>query len=269
MAILEEAKSQRKQMRKAGRVDRLGIAQMRTNPKTIDRKHPHNGDGHAQSDPSMSHSDPEAIIADETQESTTLHEIRSEGLVPNLLPAGESDPPAAQFTRTDHQESPTQSEKGPMITTVKDKTLIAPKSPAAVTVKNRRPIPFEPSARLTITEPKELNDRERVLSWAKEHDRKRKAELDRTAPNPEEIPSGGEFSKRSEAGNKRNDKRLRIADESDADILGEFPCLTESLSGREGLNPVVTSVGTPQTFSHRHRLGQMTLASHRNGSFQQ
>ena len=86
---------------------------------------------------------------------------------------------------------------------------------------------------MTITEPKELNDRERVLSWAKEHDRKRKAELDRTAPNPEEVPSGGEFSKRSDGGNKRNDKRLRIADESDADILGEFPCLTESLPGRE------------------------------------
>ena len=136
MAILEEAKSQRKQMRKAGRVDRLGIAQMRTNPKTTDRKHPYNGDGHAQSDPSISHSDSEAIIADETQESTgAIHEIRSEGLVPNLLSAGESDPPAAQFTRTDHQESPTQSEKGPTITTVKDKTLIAPKSPAAVTMK--------------------------------------------------------------------------------------------------------------------------------------
>jgi hypothetical protein len=157
---------------------------------------------------------------------------QSEGLAPNYQPTGECNPQVAQLARAGPQESPRNTEKRPPVPTITGDPLIVHKPPATVSSTTRRQIPFEPCVRIPTIGAKELRDHKRVLSWAREQDRKRKSELSRSTPDPEEVPSGGELSRRSAAGQNRNEKRLRLADKVDAEILGEFPLTDLHVEGR-------------------------------------
>ena len=257
MAILAEYKAKRLETKRAGRSDRQGMAHiarpasLEHRPKTESTQSKasrHLGTGARPSEGHVPNSPKTETSEGHIPNSPT--EEPSEGLVPNLLTTKKRRNPITQPTAVQESKATTRgSGEGTTLSNnpseqhgfpstrppgLVHRSLAHNKEGPTAQTRKPRPIPFETVVRLSARATEGSDGNERVLAWARECDRKRKAERDLSAPNPEETPSGGDHSERALAGEKRNTKRWRLADEADIDILGEYQLLTESDTRGDG-----------------------------------